>query len=108
MTINDIVMAMTFLSSAVALYFSTRKQKHDEANLDADTIGKLYDLIDRQEKRYQDLKTELTSEINKLREEIEVLREEKQDRENTIETLRRENAELTAQVQDYNAQVQDW
>lgn len=58
MTIDNVVMALTFISSSVALFFALRKQKHDENNLDADTIGKLYDLIDRQEKRYQCLRDE--------------------------------------------------
>ena len=58
MTVEYIVMLLTFVLSAVALYFSTRKQKHEEAGIDADTIGKLYDLIEKQEARYQKLKTD--------------------------------------------------
>ena len=58
MTVESTVMLLTFVLSAIALYFSTRKQQHEEAGIDADTIGKLYDLIEKQESRYQVLKTE--------------------------------------------------
>lgn len=58
MTLESVVMALTFISSAVALYFALKKQKHEEQSLDADTIGKLYDLIDKQEKRYLTLRSE--------------------------------------------------
>lgn len=65
MTLDNFVTLVTFIASIVALYFSIRKQKHDEnksdadvANLDADTIGKLYDLIDKQNVRYNALSKE--------------------------------------------------
>ena len=58
MTFENVFMALTFLSSAVALYFATKKQSHDTDNIDADTISKLYDLIDKQENRYQSLRVE--------------------------------------------------
>jgi len=58
MTIESTIMVLTFLSSAVALYFSLRKQRHEEQEIDADTISKLYDLVDKQDKRYQALRKE--------------------------------------------------
>lgn len=65
MTIDNIIMALTFLSSATALYFATKKQKHDvakidadAANIDADTIGKLYDLVDKQDAMLRVLRAE--------------------------------------------------
>ena len=64
-TLDNFVSTVTFIASIVALYFSIRKQKHEEnksdadvANLDADTIGKLYDLIDKQDVRYNALSKE--------------------------------------------------
>ena len=78
MTLDDIIMALTFISSAVALYFATKKQKHDEAkidadtaNLDADTIGKLYGLVDKQEVRYQAFKAESDNRYDALRSEFD-------------------------------------
>ena len=58
MTLDNIVMVLTFVSSSVALYFALRKQKHDEDNIDADTIEKLYKLVKLQENRYQELRNE--------------------------------------------------
>lgn len=63
--VDTIVTISTFLLSAVALYFSLRKQTHDEAkidaegsNLDADTIKTLYALIDENDKRHRAYKVE--------------------------------------------------
>jgi chromosome segregation ATPase len=105
MTFEQVFMALTFISSGIALYFSTRKQKHDNANIDADTIGKLYDLIDKQETRYQELKANLTAEIEELRAEVDILRGEKKVREDTIESMKRENSDLQAQVDKLQAAV---
>jgi len=71
MTLDNAIMALTFISSAIALFFATRKQKHDEQNLDADTISKLYDLIDKQEGRYQAFKVESDNRYNALRNEFD-------------------------------------
>jgi chromosome segregation ATPase len=105
MTFEQVFMALTFISSGIALYFSARKQKHDNANIDADTIGKLYDLIDKQETRYQELKANLTAEIEELRAEVDILRGEKKVREDTIESMKRENSDLQAQVDKLQAAV---
>lgn len=63
--VDDILMVFTCISSIAALYFSLRKQKHDEAkidaesaNLDADTIKTLYSLIDENDKRHRAYKVE--------------------------------------------------
>ena len=58
MTFESMVMLLPFVLSAIAHYFCTRKKGHEEAGIDADTIGKLYDLIEKQESRYQTLKTD--------------------------------------------------
>jgi uncharacterized protein YlxW (UPF0749 family) len=71
MTLDNVVMVLTLLSSATALYFATRKQKHEEAGLDADTIGKLYDLIEKQETRYQAFKTESENRVVSLQNEFD-------------------------------------
>jgi hypothetical protein len=71
MTLDNVIMALTFISSAIALFFATRKQKHDEQNLDADTISKLYDLIDKQEGRYQAFKVESDNHYQTLRNEFD-------------------------------------
>jgi uncharacterized protein YlxW (UPF0749 family) len=71
MTLDNAIMALTFISSAIALFFATRKQKHDEQNLDADTISKLYDLIDKQEGRYQAFKVESENRIQTLQNEFD-------------------------------------
>lgn len=70
MTLDNIITLITFISSAVALYFAIKKQGHEEANVDADTITKLYDLIDKQEKRYQCLKDEFDAYKVKTTEQI--------------------------------------
>lgn len=71
MTLDNAIMALTFISSAVALFFATRKQHHDEQNLDADTISKLYDLIDKQEGRYQAFKVESENRFQALQNEFD-------------------------------------
>lgn len=71
MTLENVIMAFTFVSSTVALFFALKKQKHDEQNLDADTISKLYDLIDKQEGRYQAYKVESDNRYQTLRNEFD-------------------------------------
>jgi hypothetical protein len=75
MSAETIVMLLTFVLSAVALYFSTRKQKHEEAGIDADTIGKLYDLIEKQETRYQALKADQETAYKGLKAEFDTYKE---------------------------------
>lgn len=58
MTWDDIVAIVTAVLAGAAFYLALRKQPHEESNLDADTIGKLYDTIAKQEKRYNDLRNE--------------------------------------------------
>jgi len=57
-TLDNIVMIITVAISGVALFYSLKKQKHDEANVDADTISSLYDSLNKQEKRHKELKCE--------------------------------------------------
>jgi hypothetical protein len=45
MTIDNVVMALTFIASAVALFYSIRKQTHDEDKVDADTISSLFQTV---------------------------------------------------------------
>lgn len=56
MSIDNIVALLTFLASAIAVFFSIRKQGREGKNIDADTIDKLYTTIERQEVRYENLK----------------------------------------------------
>ena len=58
MTLDNIVMIITVTISGVALFYSLKKQKHDEANVDADTISSLYDSLNKQERRYKELRCE--------------------------------------------------
>lgn len=91
MSAETIVMILTFISSAVALYFATRKQKHEEAGIDADTIGKLYELIDKQETRYQALKTEQEAAYQSLKVEFDTY---KQSASAQIAEIASENVKL--------------
>lgn len=56
--IETILAILTFCVSGIALYFSLRKQAKESQNIDADTISKLYDTIEKQEKRYDKLEQE--------------------------------------------------
>lgn len=47
-----IIPLLSVLIALTALYFTARKNKREMYNLDADTIQKLYNTIDQQEKRY--------------------------------------------------------
>lgn len=105
MTFEQVFMALTFITSGIALYFSTRKQMHDTANADADTIAKLFGSIDKQEALRKKTEAELKAEIEELRAEVDILRGEKKAREDTIELMQRENADLTAQVEKLTAAV---
>lgn len=58
MTLDNVIMALTFLSSAIALYFAVRKQTHTEDNVDADTIASLFNTVRQLEQENKDLKKE--------------------------------------------------
>lgn len=62
---DTVITILTLLSSAIALFFSTRKLDKESKNIDADTISKLYDTIGEQEKRYNSLKQETVVEQEK-------------------------------------------
>lgn len=57
--------------SLVALIYSLKKQSHDEANLDADTISKLYQTLKQQDERYHTLE----NEYHKMQKEWEQYRQ---------------------------------
>lgn len=61
-SIETVLAVVTFISSAVALFFSIKKQDREGKNIDADTIGKLYDTINEQQDRYEKLKRETIDE----------------------------------------------
>ena len=78
MTIDNFVMVATVISSIIALYFSLKKQKHEEnktdadaANLDADTIKTLYGLINEQEKNAKIYKAEQEALYAKLQKDFD-------------------------------------
>lgn len=58
MTIDNVVMALTFIASAVALFYSIRKQTHDEEKTDADTIASLFQTVRDLEKENKEMKKE--------------------------------------------------
>ena len=77
MTFDNVIMALTFISSAVALYFATRKQSHDENNVDADTIASLFQTVrdlESENKRlkceFEDYKRKTTVQLADLASEI--------------------------------------
>lgn len=70
-------MALTFLASAVALYFSLKKQSHDEDNIDADTIASLFKTVrelegenKRLKKEFDDYKRTTTEQLAQMASEI--------------------------------------
>lgn len=107
-TLDNFVAIVTILLSAVALYYSLKKQGREERNIDADTIHKLYDTIGEQEERYSKLKKETLAEQErkyiKLEKDSEdrycKLREEFEDYKKAMNTqfaiLVQENARLRA------------
>jgi ABC-type transporter Mla MlaB component len=58
MTIDNIVLALTFIASAVALFFSIRKQKHDVNKVDADTIASLFQTVRELGKENKEIRLE--------------------------------------------------
>lgn len=58
MTIDTAIMVLAFLSSSVALYFSIRRQSHDEDKCDADTIASLFETVKGLEKENREIKQE--------------------------------------------------
>jgi len=58
MTIENIVLTLTFVASTVALYFSIRKQKHDVNNVDADTIASLFQTVRELGKENKEIRAE--------------------------------------------------
>ena len=91
MTFDNLVALGTFLISCLAIFFSLRKQKHDEANLDADTIGKLYETIQDQERMYKELKKEFE--------------DYKRITNAQIASLISENSELRARLRNYENNI---
>lgn len=63
MILDNAIMALTFISSAIALFFALKKQKHEEQGLDADTIKKLYESLGSEQK----LRLELRAEFDAYR-----------------------------------------
>jgi hypothetical protein len=45
MTVDKAIMVLAFLASAVSLYFSIKRQTHDENKVDADTIASLFQTV---------------------------------------------------------------
>ena len=74
--LDNIVAIATILLSGTALYFALKKQGREERNIDADTIAKLYDTIDKQEDRYKALKRETEEEQKDLNQKIKLETEE--------------------------------
>jgi len=70
MTFENVIMALTFISSAVALYFATRKQSHDEDKCDADTIASLFQTVKGLEQENKALKKELDDYKRKITEQL--------------------------------------
>jgi hypothetical protein len=42
---ETIITVLSFLASAVAIFFAIKKQSHDENNVDADTISSLFQTV---------------------------------------------------------------
>lgn len=91
-TFNIIFQFVTFILSGVAVYFSLRKQKHDERNLDADTIGKLLKSI-----------KDLTEDNENLKARIEKSEKENQQR---FAVLSMENVKLRSWARRLIAQLE--
>jgi uncharacterized protein Yka (UPF0111/DUF47 family) len=57
-SIDNLIMALTFISSAVALFFAIRRQTHDEDKVDADTIASLFQTVRELEAENKEMKKE--------------------------------------------------
>ena len=84
MTFENVIMALTFISSAVALYFATRKQSHDEDKCDADTIASLFQTV-----------RELEADNKQIKDDAEA------DRVKLEEKFRCENDKIKKELADY-------
>ena len=77
MTLDHVFMAAAFIASAVSLYFSIRRQKHDVNNVDADTISSLFQTVRDLEcenrdikKQFAEYKREMNAQVADLANEI--------------------------------------
>jgi hypothetical protein len=77
MTIDNLIMALTFISSAVALFFAIRKQDHDVDKADADTISSLFQTVrdlqaenKQMQKDFDDYKRTTTMQLADMASEI--------------------------------------
>lgn len=52
------IMGVTALISAVSLFFALRKQKHNEDNMDSDTISNLFQTVKEYEEKHKTLRKE--------------------------------------------------
>lgn len=115
--IDNIVLLLTFLSSAVALYFSLKKQKHDtdntdagtkktqaeEDNLDSQTITSLYKLIHELQAKYKTDREDQDACYDKLSNEFKAykvaMNDQVQDIVNENVKLRRWAKRLATQLE---------
>lgn len=104
MNTETIIGILTFIMSAVALFYSLRKGFKQEENIDADTIGKLYDTIDKQERRYKEHHAEQEALYEGLKAEFESY---KKVMTAQIAEIANENARLRAWANKLVRQLED-
>lgn len=61
MTFDNLITAFSFIGTAIAIYFSTRKQSSEVKNVDADTIAKMFANLKEQQAEYEELKLQFTT-----------------------------------------------
>lgn len=91
MIMDYIIPVISLIASLGAIYFTARKQSREMDNLDADTISKLYDSIDKQEKRYDEMVIKQDNRYNALKKDFESYKEVMNTE---LEYLRRETTKL--------------
>ena len=75
MIADYIIPVISLIASLGAIYFTARKQSREMDNIDADTISKLYDAIDKQEKRYDEMVIKQEKRYDLLKKDFESYKE---------------------------------
>jgi len=101
---SEYINFISIIISLLALFFTAKKQIHEADNIDADTILKLHETIDKQDKRYDNMVLKQDTRYNELLADIEKYKKETNDE---LEKVRCESEKLRAGIRKLIKQLHD-
>lgn len=104
MILEYIVPILSLTISLIAVLFTAKKQKREIDNIDADTIAKLYDTIEKQGKRYDEMLEKQEARYNSLKCEFDTY---KATMDLQFQNLQKESTKLRAWAGRLSRQLRD-